>query len=95
MKVFNVDGKFFDPVGDKTRTQDFTFNNAPTPELTDLSTCLEIFQICERNFDNLDMLKTELKKPKDSELQFAPAGLPNQHFMSYVMYSQSAYRYGN
>ncbi|MCJ1334115.1 hypothetical protein MMC10_010822 [Thelotrema lepadinum] len=95
MKVFDVPGPFLSPAGESTHTQDFTFNNAPTLELKDLPTCLEIFQIRERNFDDPDNLQAELKKRSDSELQFAPASLPNQHFLSYVMYSQSAYRYGD
>lgn len=97
MKVFGVDGpgSFMDPASEETQTQDFTFNNAPLLELTDLPTTLEIFQIRERNFDNPENLKAELNKRKDKDLQFAPASLPNQHFMSYTMYSQSAYRYGD
>ena len=35
MKVFDVDGDFIDPAGQKTRTHDFTFNNAPGLELRD------------------------------------------------------------
>lgn len=97
MKVFDVDGPgpFLDEAGKKAKTQDFTFNNAPLLELTDMPTTLEIFNIRERNFNDPENLKSELSKRKDKDLQFAPAGLPNQHFMSYTMYSQSAYRYGN
>ncbi|KAK4569477.1 hypothetical protein LTR86_003240 [Recurvomyces mirabilis] len=96
MKVFDVDGgSFLDSVGERTKTQDFTFNNAPLLELTDLPTTLEIFMIRERSFDDPDNLKAELSKRKDKDLQFAPARLPNHHFMAYTMYSQSAYRYGD
>ena len=97
MKVFDVDGPgdFLDAAGRNSRTQDFTFNNAPLLELTDLPTTVEIFDIRERNFRNGEGLKSELSKRKDKDLQFAPAGLPNQHFMSYTMYSQSTYRYGD
>ncbi|KAF2773288.1 heme-dependent catalase [Teratosphaeria nubilosa] len=97
MKVFNVDhpGPWLDDVGESTQTQDFTFNNAPVLELTDLHTTLEIFDIRERNFDNPEGLKAELNERKDKDMQFAPAGLPNQHFMSYTMFSQSAYRWGD
>lgn len=95
MKVFNVDGEFLDPVGERTKAQDFTFNNAPLLELTDLSTTAEIFDIRHRNFDNGQGLKKELEQRPDKDLQFAPAGLPNQHFLSYTMYSQSAFRYGD
>ncbi|KAK5125950.1 hypothetical protein LTR85_011305 [Meristemomyces frigidus] len=95
MKVFDVDGPgpFLDEAGKITKTQDFTFNNAPLLELTDMPTTLEIFQIRERNFDNPEALKAELSKRKDKDLQFAPTTLPNQHFMSYTMHS--AYRYGD
>ncbi|KAK5732264.1 hypothetical protein LTR17_010710 [Elasticomyces elasticus] len=95
MKVFGVDGAFMDEAGSKTKTQDFTFNNAPLLELTDLPRTVEIFQIRERNFRNPDGLKAEINKREDKDLQFAPAGLPNHHFMAYTMYSQSAYRYGD
>lgn len=97
MKVFNVDdaGPWLDEAGQISRTQDFTFNNAPILELTDLPTCLEIFQLREKFFDDPEGLGKELQKRKDKDLQFAPAGLPNRHFMSYAMYSQSAYRYGD
>ena len=95
MKVFNVKGDFMSPEGTQSRTQDFTFNNAPVLELRDLTTCLEIFQLREKYFDNGPGLEAALKQRKDRELQFAPKSLPNQHFLSYVMYSQSAFRYGD
>jgi len=97
MKVFGVNGPggFLDEAGEKTETQDFTFNNAPLLELTDLPTTLEIFTLREKYFDDSEILKAELSKRKDKDLQFAPTTLPNQHFMSYTMYSQSAYRYGD
>ena len=86
LKAFGVDGPgdFMHDAGEQTRTQDFTFNNAPLLELTDLPTTVEIFEIRERNFDDGDGLKAELEKRRDRDLQFAPAGLPNQHFMSYT-----------
>ena len=97
MKVFGVDGPgdFLDSAGEQTHTQDFTFNNAPLLELTDLPTTLEIFTLREKYFDDPDKLSEEVGKRKDKDLQFAPAQLPNQHFLSYTMYSQSAYRYGD
>ena len=96
MKVFNVDqGPFLNDIGEKTHTQDFTFNNAPILELTDLPTCVEIFTLREKYFDDKEGLTKELEKRPDKDLQFAPGQLPNQHFMSYTMYSQSAYRYGD
>lgn len=94
MKVFDVDGSFLASEGEKSHTQDFTFNNAPLLELTDLPTTLEIVKLREAYFDDKEGLTAQLEKRKDKDLQFAPAGLPNQHFLSYVMYSQSAYRYG-
>lgn len=94
MKVFDVTGKFLSPEGEKSHTQDFTFNNAPLLELTDLPTTVEIFHIRERHFRNPENIEPELKKRSDKNLQLAPAQLPNQHFLSYTMYSQSAYRWG-
>ncbi|KAK6073050.1 hypothetical protein SCUP234_08887 [Seiridium cupressi] len=94
LKIFDVEGDFLDRVGTGTKTQDMTFNNASILELRDLKTTVEIFQIRERHFREPDKIEPELKKRKDKNLQLAPAQLPNQHFLSYVMYSQSAYRWG-
>lgn len=94
MKVFEVEGKFLDPVGERTHTQDFTFNNAPILELRDVTNTAQILDIRLRNFDDQKGLEKELGQREDRDLQFAPAQLPNQHFLSYTMYSQSAYRYG-
>ena len=96
IKVFQVNdlGPFLDPAGEETRTQDFTFNNAPVLELRDLPTTVEILTIRERNFDNPDKLEAEIKARSDKDLQLAPAQLPNHHFLGYTMYSQSAYRWG-
>lgn len=97
MKVFDVDGPggFLDKAGEQTHTQDFTFNNAPLLELKNLPTTLEIFTLREKYFNDPEQLKAAVSKRDDKDLQFAPASLPNQHFMSYTMYSQSAYRYGD
>ncbi|KAK5687746.1 hypothetical protein LTS10_001886 [Elasticomyces elasticus] len=95
MKVFGVEGAFMDEAGSKTKTQDFMFNNAPLLELTDLPKTVEIFKIREQHFRDPDGLKSAISKRKDKDLQLAPAGLPNHHFMAYTMYSQSAYRYGD
>lgn len=97
MKVFGIEesGPFLDKAGEETKTQDFTFNNAPLLELKDLPTTLEISTLREKYFDDPETLKSELSKRKDKDLQFAPTTLPNQHFLSYTMYSQSAYRYGD
>ncbi|GAM83000.1 hypothetical protein ANO11243_009860 [Dothideomycetidae sp. 11243] len=96
LKVFNVagPGPFMDPTGAKTRTQDFTFNNAPILELKDLATTVEIMGIRERNFSHPEKIEAEVRARPDKDLQLAPKGLPNHHFLSYTMYSQSAYRFG-
>jgi hypothetical protein len=95
VKVFDVEGDFMDPAGEKSHTHDFTFNNAPVLELRDLPTCLEIFQLREKYFDDAQGLKSALEQRSDKDLQFAPTQLPNRHFLSYIMYSQSAFRYGD
>lgn len=95
MKIFDIEGEFLNPVGTQAKTQDMTFNNAPILELRDLKTTVEIFQIREHHFREPEKIEPELKKRKDKNLQLAPAQLPNQHFLSYVMYSQSAYRWGD
>jgi len=96
MKIFNVTGTFMDEAGARTRTQDLTFNNAPVLELRDLPTTVQIFRIRERHFRNPEEIAgdPDMKKRDDLELQQAPMQLPNQHFLSYTMYSQSAYRWG-
>lgn len=97
MKVFNVDGPgaFLDRAGEQTHTQDFTFNNAPLLELKDLPTTVDIFTIRERYFHDPEAMKEVVGKRSDADLQLAPFKLPNQHFLSYTMYSQAAYRYGD
>lgn len=94
MKVFNVEGSFMDPAGDRTKTQDFTFNNAPVLELRDVKTCVEVFTIREAHFREPEKIAPKMKKRRDAQLQMAPTQLPNQHFLSYTMYSQSVYRWG-
>lgn len=94
MRIFNVTGDFMDHQGAKTHTQDMTFNNAPILELRDLPTTVEIFTIRERHFREPEKIGPELEKRDDTDLQKAPMGLPNQHFLSYMMYSQAAYRWG-
>lgn len=95
LKIFNISGAFLSPIGSQTRTQDLTFNNAPVLELVDLPTTVEIFRIRERNFRTPDKISEEVSQRPDKELQLAPSKLPNKHFLSYNMYSQSAYRWGN
>lgn len=98
MKVFSVDAPdaaWLDLIGARTHVQDFTFNNAPLLELRDVKTCSEIIDLRCSHFDDPEGLKSALSERADKDLQFAPAGLPNQHFLSYAMYSQSAYRWGD
>jgi len=95
LKIFNIKGDFMHPTGSATQTQDLTFNNAPVLELTDLPTTVEIFRIRERNFRQPEKIADEVSQRPDKELQLAPSKLPNQHFLSYTMYSQSAYRWGD
>lgn len=94
LKVFGIEGDYLDPKGKQVKTQDFTFNNAPILELRDAPTTVEIFKIRERHFRNPEAITPEVKKRDDAELQMAPTQLPNQHFLSYKMYSQSAYSWG-
>ncbi|KAF2085261.1 heme-dependent catalase [Saccharata proteae CBS 121410] len=98
MKIFNVEGSssdFMEPEGASTHTHDMTFNNAPMLELRDVKTTKEIFAIRNKHYSDHEALEQELKKRPDADTQLAPATLPNQHFVSYVMYSQSAYRFGD
>lgn len=95
MRVFNVHGKHLDPIGDRTATQDFTFNNAPVLELKTMPTTVEIIWLREKYmWRDQEKLKEELNKRDDTDLQTAPMQLPNNHFAAYTMYSQSAYRFG-
>ncbi|KAJ9647833.1 hypothetical protein H2201_001198 [Coniosporium apollinis] len=94
MKVFGIEGKHMDPSGDRTGTQDVTFN-APMLELTDLPTTLEIFKLRERHFGDPSSLNKELWWRKDHAIRVALQLLPNVHPVSYTMYSQSAFRYGD
>lgn len=75
-------------------TQDLTFNNAPILELKDLPTTAEIIAIREKHFREPEKITEAVKQRNDKDLQLAPAQLPNQHILSMVMYSQSAYRFG-
>jgi hypothetical protein len=94
VKIFSVSGKFLDPAGKETKIQDLTFNNAPLLELGDVTQCLEIFQIREKHFLELNKITDDLELRSDTELQMAPMQLPNHHFLAYTMYSQSAFRWG-
>ena len=99
MRVFDVHGSHLDPIGDETKTQDFTFNNAPVLELRDVKTTVEIFSVREKYFMEGEKGKEKIGqivgKRQDGTLQLAPTKLPNRHFMSYTFYSQSAFRWGD
>lgn len=59
MKVLGMHGDLLKN-GDKSApTQDFSFNNAPMIELTDIDTCLEIMKLQGKHFDDPAMLKTK------------------------------------
>jgi hypothetical protein len=94
MKIFNVSGKFLDPVGTETQTHDILFNNAPMLELGDVTRCLEIFSIRERHFLEPEKIAVDIAKRDDKKIQMAPMELPNHHFLAFNMYSQSAFRWG-
>ncbi|QDS76260.1 hypothetical protein FKW77_001503 [Venturia effusa] len=94
LKIFNVEGEFLSHIGSLTKTQDLTFNNAPLLELTDLATTVDVFSVREKYFRDPEKIAQEMKTRKDAKLQMAPVGLPNRHFLSYTMYSQSSYRWG-
>lgn len=97
LKLFNTpaDAAYLAPEGRQTRSHDFTFNNAPIIELRDVTTCSEIIATRLRHWSNPEALHAALERRPDKELQFAPAGLPNRHFLGMTMYSQAAYRYGD
>ena len=83
------------PNNENLRTQDFTFNNAPMLELTDIDTCLEIMQLREDYFDSPTQLSLATKARTDAMKQSAPAMLPNAHIISMPMFTQSAFRFGD
>ena len=96
MKVFGVQGERIATEGNDTlNTQDFTFNNAPMLELTDIDTCLEIMQLREKYFNSPTKLSIATKARTDALKQTAPAMLPNTHIISMEMFTQSAFRFGD
>ncbi|CAD0095171.1 unnamed protein product [Aureobasidium vineae] len=94
LKVFDVTGPRLEGVDDSVNTQDFFFNNAPSIELTDIDTTLEIMSLREKYFDDPAALGTHLKMRTDLVKQHAPYMLPNTNIISHAMYSQSAFRFG-
>ncbi|GAB7348267.1 hypothetical protein MBLNU459_g6255t1 [Dothideomycetes sp. NU459] len=94
MKVFGVSGKRLEGDKQTTSTQDFFFNNAPSIELTDVDTTLDIMSLREKYFDDPAALGRHLKLRTDMIKQHAPYMLPNTNVISHSMYSQSAFRFG-
>lgn len=94
MKVFNVHGPRLEGIEDSANTQDFFFNNAPSIELTDVDTTLEIMSLRERHFDDPTTLGLKLKLRTDALKQHAPYMLPNTNIISHSLYTQSAFRFG-
>ena len=96
MKVFDVQGQRIEtPGNDELTTQDFTFNNAPMLELTDIDTCLDIMQLREKYFDSPTKLSLANTARTDAMKQNAPFMLPNTEIISMAMYTQSAFRFGD
>ena len=96
LKIFDVLGERISVEGNEDlTTQDFTFNNAPMLELTDLDTCLDIMQLRERYFDSPTKLSLATKARTDALKQNAPTMLPNTNIISMSMFTQSAFRFGD
>jgi len=94
LKVFGVTGPRLEGVDDSVSTQDFLFNNAPSIELTDIDTTLDIMSLREKYFDDPAALGRQLKMRTDLVKQHAPYLLPNNNIISHAMYTQSAFRFG-
>jgi hypothetical protein len=94
LKVFGVTGPRLEGVDGSVNTQDFFFNNAPSIELTDVDTTLDIMSLREKYFDDPAALGRHLKMRTDLVKQHAPYLLPNSNIISHAMYTQSAFRFG-
>ena len=94
LKVFGVTGPRLEGVDGSVNTQDFFFNNAPSIELTDIDTTLDIMSLREKYFDDPAALGRHLKMRTDLVKQHAPYMLPNTNIISHSMYTQSAFRFG-
>jgi hypothetical protein len=94
LKVFGVTGPRLEDVDGSVNTQDFFFNNAPSIELTDVDTTLDIMSLREKYFDDPAALGRHLKMRTDLVKQHAPYLLPNSNIISHAMYTQSAFRFG-
>lgn len=94
LKVFGVSGPRLEGVDESINTQDFLWNNAPSIELTDVDTTLDIMSLREKYFDDPAGLGRQLKLRTDMVKQHAPYMLPNTNIVSHSMYTQSAFRFG-
>jgi hypothetical protein len=95
LKVFGVSGSRLEgAVEESSNTQDFLWNNAPSIELTDVDTTLDIMSLRENYFDDPAALGRHLKLRTDLIKQHAPYQLPNTNIISHAMYTQSAFRFG-
>jgi hypothetical protein len=94
MRVFDVKGKRLPDADPAGTTQDFFFNNAPSIELTDVDTCLDVMQMREKYFDSPTKLAAATRLRIDGLKQAAPFQLPNTNVISHSFYTQSAFRYG-
>ncbi|KAF2711232.1 heme-dependent catalase [Pleomassaria siparia CBS 279.74] len=94
MRIFDVNGPHLSGSDPSSNTQDFFFNNAPSIELTDIDTCLEIMQLREKYFDSPMKLAAATKLRTDAVKQSAPSMLPNTNMVNHGFYSQSAFRFG-
>ena len=94
LKVFGVSGARLEGVDESVNTQDFLWNNAPSIELTDIDTTLDIMSLREKYFDDPAALGRHLKLRTDLMKQHAPYMLPNTNIISHAMYTQSAFRFG-
>ncbi|KAI4831296.1 heme-dependent catalase, partial [Aureobasidium sp. EXF-8845] len=94
LKIFDVTGPRLEGVDDSVNTQDFLFNNAPSIELTDIDTTLDIMSLREKYFDDPAALGSQLKMRTDLVKQHAPYMLENTNIISHAMYTQSAFRFG-
>lgn len=93
MRVFGAEGERLEGASSDA-VQDFFFNNAPSIELTDINTCLEIMQMRERYFDSPVKLAAATRLRTDAVKQTSPFRLPNTNLIGMNYYSQSAFRFG-
>jgi hypothetical protein len=72
MRIFGVQGERLESADSEASTQDVFFNNAPSIELTDIDTCLEIMELREKHFDSPLKLAAATKLRTDAIKQSAP-----------------------